>query len=302
MANDDPAAVQGADENTTVPVLIGENAAISAQNTIEQQAAARTRANNLHSNVNSNNDEMDIDYDDCTMIVLDGLVMGPIHCAFEGCTQDVKNARGGAFCENHERQYGNKCCVHHERQYGNKCCVRICQAIKVENTQACQQHQPEWKKYKLDHNRSTLAGVRQMLQRPDEANPWQPGLRRTIQAHDDDGDIEIPRDNYFGPGRWYCVETMTAPCGVVIAWTKFDKSESPTKILNWLQSVYPTEESRPSYICIDKGCQVLRTSIVNRTWESWQKTSRFIVDSYHYINHLWSSTFSTWILFGFNLN
>jgi hypothetical protein len=106
-----------------------------------------------------------------------------------------------------------------------------------------------------------------------------------VQPHDDDEDVEIPRNNYFGPSRFYCVETMTAPCGVVIAWTKFDKSESPTKILNWLQSVYPTEDSRPNYICIDKGCRVLRTSIKNKSWNSWKKTSRFIVDSYHYINH-----------------
>jgi len=128
-------------------------------------------------------------------------------------------------------------------------------------------------------------GVRQMLQRPDETNPWQPGLCRTVQPHDDDEDVEIPRNNYFGPGRFYCVETITEPCGVVIAWTKFDKSESPTNILNWLQSVYSTEESRLNYIFIDKACRVLRTSIVNKSWDTWKTTSHFIVDSYHYINH-----------------
>jgi hypothetical protein len=45
--------------------------------------------------------------------------------------------------------------------------------------------------------------------------------------------------------------------GVVIAWTKFDKAESPTNILKFLEEVFPTEESRPAYICIDKACQVL---------------------------------------------
>ncbi|PPQ85143.1 hypothetical protein CVT25_004107 [Psilocybe cyanescens] len=132
------------------------------------------------------------------------------------------------FCENHERQYRNKCHLELDE------CFKDLMKLILSNL-----------------------------------------------AHDDDGDIEIPRDNYFGPGQWYCVVTITAPCGVVIAWTKFNKSESPTKILNWLQSVYPTEESWPSYICIDKGCQVLRTSIVNRTWESWQKTSR------DYLCHKW---------------
>jgi hypothetical protein len=76
-----------------------------------------------------------------------------------------------------------------------------------------------------------------------------------------------------------------APCGVVIAWTKFDKAESPTNILKFLEEVFPTEESRPAYICIDKACQVVRTAISNGSWDTWKKTTRFIVDSYHYANH-----------------
>ncbi|KAF8891914.1 hypothetical protein CPB84DRAFT_1816244 [Gymnopilus junonius] len=194
---------------------------------------------------------MDIDYDDVTMAIIDGLVMTPTHCAYDGCTQDLQNARGGAFC------------AEHERSYGDKCRIRDCRGTKVANTQACQCHQPEWRKYKLDHSRSTLSGVRRMLQRPEELNAWQPGLRQNFQPHDNNENAEIPRKNYFGPGKFYCVETITKPCGVVVAWTKFDKSESPTKILNWLGSVYPTEESQPNYLCIDKGCQVLRTTPMN---------------------------------------
>jgi hypothetical protein len=93
------------------------------------------------------------------------------------------------------------------------------------------------------------------------------------------------KDNYFVAPHFYCVETICAPCGVVIAWTKFVKSESPTQILNFLNSVYPTPELRPNYICIDKGCQVLRTSISNGSWEIWKQISRFIVDFFHHINH-----------------
>ena len=92
--------------------------------------------------------------------------------------------------------------------------------------------------------------------------------------------------NYFTPGRFYHVETICAPCGVVIAWAKFDKAESPTNILNFLANVYPNEPSRPDYICIDKACQVLHTAIANGSWETtWKNTSRFIVDAYHYQNH-----------------
>ncbi|KIM83350.1 hypothetical protein PILCRDRAFT_37562, partial [Piloderma croceum F 1598] len=97
--------------------------------------------------------------------------------------------------------------------------------------------------------------------------------------------MEIKRDNYFVPPRFYCVETLCAPCGAVHAWTLFDKSESPTQILDFLNAVYPTPDVRPDYICIDKGCRVLHTAIVNGSWNVWKETTQFIVDSYHYINH-----------------
>ena len=99
---------------------------------------------------------------------------------------------------------------------------------------------------------------------------------QTEQPHDE----PIPdreHKNYFSAPGSYCVETICAPCGVVIAWAKFPKAESPTNILAFLENVLQTEESRPDYICIDKACLSW-----NRTWE---KTTQFIVDAQHYINH-----------------
>ena len=57
-----------------------------------------------------------------------------------------------------------------------------------------------------------------------------------MQPHDEEAPEAQPK-NYFSPAQFYCVETMCALdlCGVVIAWTKFAKSESETKILNSLQ-------------------------------------------------------------------
>ena len=79
-----------------------------------------------------------------------------------------------------------------------------------------------------------------------------------------------------GRGGKVLVETICAPCGAVIAWTKFDKSESETQILKFLVSVYPTEESRPDYICIDKACRVLCTAISNGSWDRiWKKSFQY---------------------------
>jgi hypothetical protein len=109
-------------------------------------------------------------------------------------------------------------------------------------------------------------------------------IPHNIQPHDEPN-VERQQQNYFSPLRFYCVETICAPCGVVIGCAKFAKAESPTNILNFSEEVYPDDQSRPDYVCIDKACLVLCHAIASGRWEEWQNTTRFIVDSYHYINH-----------------
>jgi hypothetical protein len=125
------------------------------------------------------------------------------------------------------------------------------------NTLACHQHAPEWRRHKASKSKSTIHGIRRIIQRPNEAQPWQQNrIRRAHQPHDENQNEQVRR-HYFSPNKFYCVETICTPCGVVLAWTLFDKAESPTNILNWLDTVvYPNKEDRPTYICIDKACLV----------------------------------------------
>ncbi|KIM38574.1 hypothetical protein M413DRAFT_45603, partial [Hebeloma cylindrosporum] len=168
--------------------------------------------------------EMDTDdIPNIKMVVLDGIVMGPQHCAYDNCTNDLSNSRGGSLCD-----------IHHV-MLGAQCLVRDCNNRRVERTLACQQHQSQWRKHTKNSKRHNQAGVRRMLQRPGENNPWEPVRRGpNPQQHDDPNAEPRPPPNYFRAARFYCVETICAPCGVVIAWTKFAKSESPTNILNFL--------------------------------------------------------------------
>ena len=53
-------------------------------------------------------------------------------------------------------------------------------------------------------------------QRPGENLPWQPVADVNLQPHDELAP-ETHRKNYFTPSRFYCIETICAPCGVVIA-------------------------------------------------------------------------------------
>ncbi|KAF8328735.1 hypothetical protein F5887DRAFT_897438 [Amanita rubescens] len=215
----------------------------------------------------------DTEYAPVTMVVIDGIVMGHSHCAYNDCTSDLQNSRGGMYC------------AFHENLYGGLCHVANCSNPKVQGTEACGQHQGTWQRYLRNHRQQALGGFRRALRRPDETWPWMPqSNNNVVQPHDEEQRTQRAR-NSFTPPRFYCVETICAPCGVVVAWAKFAKSESPANIMSFLEKVYPTSDSRPDYVCIDKACLVLRSCLVNGRWEEWKNTTRFIVDTYHYSNH-----------------
>ncbi|TFK17652.1 hypothetical protein FA15DRAFT_683479 [Coprinopsis marcescibilis] len=109
--------------------------------------------------------------------------------------------------------------------------------------------------------------------------------RQTYQPHNELQQDQSSLKHYFGPKHYYCVETICYRYGVVKAWAKFAKSESPKKILKFLAAVFPTKEERLDFICINKACLVLQTAISNGSQNEWKKTSQFIVDIYHYNNH-----------------
>jgi len=281
ITGDDPAAVLGVDENHQVPALVGEGAELAVQDAAQARLNAR-----LAVQARSNTDDaMDVDESSqssssseeaspVTLVVMDGVVMGPTHCAFENCIEELKNARGGVFCARHEITHGNLCRMHD------------CDRPKVASAHTCAMHQNRWHQHAIRYGRQSLLGIRRLIRRSEEERvDWLPQRNRQVQPHDEDAGSQSRKDNYFVPPRFYCVETICAPCGAVHAWTLFDKAESPTNILNFLDAVYPTPDVRPDYVCIDKACMVLCTAISNGSWNVWKETTRFIVDSYHYINH-----------------
>ena len=193
------------------------------------------------------------------------------------------NYRGGSFCQIHEHEFGNRCRV------------RDCTDIIIPPTMACTAHQGLWNKYRLDHSAGSLAGSKRMLNRRQEDLAWNPKNDREHQAHDQPAPDPTKTKHFFGPATFYCVETICAPCGVVVAWAKFAKSESESNILAFLNQVYPSKELRPNYICIDKACRVLKHIAAQGHWDEWSETTRFIVDSYHYQNHRKTDTLCrTW--------
>src|SRR6202044_2041890 len=127
ITGDDPAAVLGVDENHQVPALVGEGAELAVQDAAQARLNARLAAQ-ARSNAD---DAMDVDESSqssssaentdasspnssssekaspVTLVVMDGVVMGPTHCAFDNCIEELQNARGGVFCARHEITHGN---------------------------------------------------------------------------------------------------------------------------------------------------------------------------------------------------
>lgn len=255
----DPSAVLGVDDPTITEVIASTS-----------------------NNPNSES-EMDVDMRNITMIVVDGIVVGTKHCAYDNCTSDLANYKHGSFCQVHENEFGNRCHV------------RDCTDNVIASTAACAAHQDLWKKYKFDHSSAGLAGSKRRLNRHQENLAWTSTGDHEHQPHDEPAPEPRRFKHFFGPATFYCVETICAPCGTVIAWAKFAKSESESNILAFLNKVYPEVESRPDYICIDKACRVLKHIVAQGLWDSWQQTTRFIVDSYHYRNHRKTDTLCrTW--------
>ncbi|KAH6866138.1 hypothetical protein BKA70DRAFT_1134626, partial [Coprinopsis sp. MPI-PUGE-AT-0042] len=205
------------------------------------------------------------------MRVVDGIVTGPLHCARPKCYKPLSNNWGESYCDKHVLEFGHFC-----RIVG-------CLALAKSGTRACELHAPEWKHYQASASRSSSSGVKRMIHRPAERQPWQESHERPENPHDQHDPQPHQPKHYFAASRYYCVETLCAPCGVVEAWSLFAKSESPTNIMKFLESVYPNPADRPSYLCIDKACILLKT--VANHFRSWISTTRFIVDSYHHRNH-----------------
>ena len=112
ITGDDPAAVLGVDENHQVPALVGEGAELAVQDAaqarLNARLAAQARSNaddamDVDESSQSSSSDEDIDASSqnsssseeaspVTLVVIDGVVMGPTHCAFDNCIEELKNA------------------------------------------------------------------------------------------------------------------------------------------------------------------------------------------------------------------
>ncbi|KAF9492756.1 hypothetical protein BDN71DRAFT_1483711 [Pleurotus eryngii] len=184
---------------------------------------------------------------DVHMIVIDGIVMGPRHCAIAGCEAGLLNAQTAVFCQEHEEEMED-CCR-----------MKGCNKIKVGRTQACEDHQEQWRTFRGCYANTSLLGVQQILRRAqEERQDWLPHAAEAEEL--EHGNLQEQKVEEVSGTKFYCVETICPPCGVVIAWHKFAKAEGVAKILHFLED----------------GCALLKHIIKQHHWPAWEPTTWII--------------------------
>ncbi|KIJ27735.1 hypothetical protein M422DRAFT_190612 [Sphaerobolus stellatus SS14] len=93
------------------------------------------------------------------------------------------------------------------------------------------------------------------------------------------------RSHRFRARTSYCLQTIQWSCGIPISWGICYESESPTQVFQLLDFTWPDEDTRPSFIAYDNACKMLAHIVKHPEKRHWLRTTRFIVDAWHYINH-----------------
>jgi len=136
------------------------------------------------------------------------------HCAYENCADDLINYRGAVFV-----QYMNKPMVPNA----------VFTTVTIQNQRNTSMSTASAAMEEICH--STQTTICTWFSKNYTKASWKPAWVsanvQTEQPHDEPME-EVEYKNYFSAPRFYCVETICAPCGVVVAWAKFPKAESPT--------------------------------------------------------------------------
>ncbi|KZV91965.1 hypothetical protein EXIGLDRAFT_587116, partial [Exidia glandulosa HHB12029] len=120
----------------------------------------------------------------------------------------------------------------------------------------------------------------------DLAQQGNDGVQNRVHLPDIDGIPGNQVPHTLRPRSVHCIQTAQWACGYPIAWTKFYDSESLTQVYTFLSWIWPNPLTRPTYISYDNACKLLRHIVTQHFGDQWIQVTRFLVDTWHYINHV----------------
>ena len=196
-------------------------------------------------------------------------------CAVDDCKKLLVNYKNGRFCEQHLELLGDLCGI-----------IPCGQPRRSQDALTCDDpdHIAWYKAWSGRFKRLSYPSVRRVI-REQRANPINNQPFR----------LELPElaglpgeevTHTFRARTVYCLETIQWACGMPVGWGKCYRSESAPQVLQILKRVWEGHEGlRPSFLCYDDACDLLRHIVTQDANDPWLKSTKFVVDAFHYINH-----------------
>ncbi|KAJ7301275.1 hypothetical protein DFH08DRAFT_795200 [Mycena albidolilacea] len=218
------------------------------------------------------------------LAVMDGKTIKHKICSVDLCHKPLVNYKNGRFCEDH-------------LDLRDICGIVPCgRAVHSSGAFTCDNaaHKDWHVKYLNRFSRMSFPGVQRVIRRQlggesrfdgqSETEGGGPSLRAELP--DLNGVAGAQVSHTFRAGTTYCLQTIQWSCGCPIAWGKCYRSESSSQVLAFLNRTWEHHpNSKPSFIAYDDACNLLRHIVTQDANSPWIRTTKFIVDAWHYIGH-----------------
>ncbi|KAJ7749119.1 hypothetical protein B0H16DRAFT_1883387 [Mycena metata] len=217
---------------------------------------------------------------------MDGKTITHKICAVTVCQGELVNYKNGRFCEGH---------LNLREVCGIVPCGR---PIHTPGALTCndQAHKDWYSQYLNRFSRQSFPGVQRVIRKQTAAQGRfgagggesdatdGPQLHPTLPPLNGTPGAEVTHT--FRARKTYCLQTIQWACGCPIGWGKCYISESSSQVLAFINRTWENNpESKPSFIAYDDACNLLRHIVTQNLDDPWLKTTKFIVDSWHYIGH-----------------
>ncbi|KAJ7873631.1 hypothetical protein B0H14DRAFT_3083488 [Mycena olivaceomarginata] len=191
------------------------------------------------------------------LAVMDGKTIQHRKCALHLCEGPLVNYKNGRFCQVH-------------LDLADLCGIIPCGRPV---------HQPG-QQYNNRFSRLSSPGVQRVIRRQQMAadnGGIIPALRVELGPLGD-----TPGDQVVHTFRAKSIYS----CGFPIGWGKCYRSESPRQVLAILDRIWLDHpQSKPSFVAYNDACSLLRHIITQDPHSAWLRTTKFVVDAWHYIGH-----------------
>ncbi|KAJ6464300.1 hypothetical protein C8R47DRAFT_1237731 [Mycena vitilis] len=213
------------------------------------------------------------------MAVMDGKALPHRICAVSICEGALVNYKDGRFCMDH-------------LEMRSICGIIPCgRPVHSDGAVTCdsESHKAWHQKYQNRFGRLNFPGVQRVMRRQADqaaANAPQNGPSFHAELPELNGIAGENVVHTFRARSIHCLQTVQWSCGCPIGWGKCYRSESSSqvlKIINRIWEDYP--DSRPSFLAYDDTCNLLRHIVTQDPNSLWIKSTKLIIDAWHYIGH-----------------